>query len=215
MEKKEKIKKVKKEPEFMTVTRLLSFSDAVFAVAITLLILDIRVPDIAKSLVDKKLPSILISMEPKFTAFALTFILIGIFWSVHHALFHYIKRYNRGLFWLNLFFLIFIVFLPFSTSLMSTYYNHQVPIIFYSLNMAFIGLSNSFLWWYASNKYRLIDKEMEPVLIRHITLENLMTPIVALIVIAVSFIHVRLAQFFWLLIPIIHIPHEFKKRHLR
>lgn len=212
MEKKGEIKKTRAEPEFMTVTRLLSFSDAVFAVAITLLILDIRVPDIAKELVDQKLPGVLISMEPKFTAFALTFILIGIFWSVHHALFHYIKRYNRGLFWLNLLFLIFIVFLPFSTSLMSTYSTHQLPSIFYSLNMAFIGLSNTLLWWYASSNYRLIDKETNPVLIKHITLTNLMTPIVALVVIAVSFIHVRFAQFFWLLIPIIEIPLQRIKR---
>jgi uncharacterized membrane protein len=197
----------------ISVERLNAFSDAVFAVAITLLVLNIDVPMIARNLARTQLPGILIDMVPRFWAFVFSFILIGIFWMAHHSTFHLIKKHSEMLSWLNLIFLLTIVALPFSTDLESIYDYLQFPTIIYALNLGAAGLMMSIIWWYASKNHKLIDKSLSSGLIRHIQLKSLTIPFAALIVIVVSFINVSIASWFWLLILIIHLYLEVTNRH--
>jgi uncharacterized membrane protein len=86
--------------------RLILFSDAVFAMVITLLVIEIRVPNIENSPnVTKEIKSTLGNMLPEFFGFLLSFAVIGQFWISHHKLFGYVKNYNNGLLWMNLLFL--------------------------------------------------------------------------------------------------------------
>ena len=86
--------------------RMILFSDAVFAIAITLLALEIKIPEIDKRIVtDRILSEKLDEMIPKFVGFLVSFFIIGLYWSIHHRMFGFVVNYTRGLLWLNLFFL--------------------------------------------------------------------------------------------------------------
>src|SRR4051812_43795441 len=95
--------------------RLILFSDAVFAIAITLLVIEIKIPEIHGDVSDSVLLRSLGHLVPKFVGFLISFMLIGIYWSAHHKLFGFVTSYNRRLIFLNLLFLFFIALMPFST----------------------------------------------------------------------------------------------------
>src|SRR6476620_7839398 len=86
--------------------RMILFSDAVFAIAITLLAIEIKVPEVAKNIVtDQLLTEKLDELLPKFIGFLVSFFVIAIYWVVHHRMFGFVVNYNRKLLWLNLIFL--------------------------------------------------------------------------------------------------------------
>src|SRR5947209_8427019 len=93
------------------VERIRLFSDAVFAFAITLLVLDLKVPETAA------LEEGLFTLPPKVQSFIVSFLVVGSYWVAYHRYFHFVERVNRRLVWLNLFFLMGVVFMPFPTAL--------------------------------------------------------------------------------------------------
>src|SRR5579863_9784914 len=93
--------------------RILALSDGVFAIAVTLLILDIAVPATTS---DDALPKVLLGLWPRYLAYALSFLVIARFWVIHHGSFQLIVRYDDALVWLNLLLLLFVAFLPFPTA---------------------------------------------------------------------------------------------------
>src|SRR5437870_5762514 len=99
--------------------RMILFSDAVFAIAITLLVIEIKIPQITEvgMLNSQQLGEQLLKLIWQIAGFIFSFILISIFWTNHHRIFGYVINYDGGLIWLNLLMLMLIAFLPFSTSL--------------------------------------------------------------------------------------------------
>jgi uncharacterized membrane protein len=181
------------------VERINSFSDAVFAVAITLLILTIVVPEVSD--IDR-LPQELADMWPKFLGFLMSFVIIGAFWMSHHGMFAFLRRSTQGLLRINLFLLMFIVLLPFSTDLMSEYGSSVFAVVFYDINMVTIALLMSLLWWYASYHRSLVDESMSPVLRKHLLLNYLSISLIFCISTAIAFINIPVSQYFYLaLIP--------------
>jgi uncharacterized membrane protein len=179
--------------------RVNGFSDAVFAVAITLLILTIVVPEVSDT---GSLPQELVDMWPKFTGFLVSFVIIGAFWMSHHGIFAYLRRSTPGLLWINLFLLMFIVILPFSTDLMSEYGSSVLAVVFYDINMAAVALLMSLLWWYASYFRSLVDESVSPALRRHLLLNYLSMSLIFCISIAIAFINIPASQYFYFtLIP--------------
>jgi len=129
--------------------RLILFSDAVFAIAITLLVIEIKIPEIKVNISDKALLKALGELTPKFIGFFISFWLIGLYWTVHHGIFGFVVNYNRRLLWLNLFFLLTIVLMPFSTGFYSEYSGAvlfekqlKVPMIVYVTNICATGIFN-------------------------------------------------------------------------
>jgi uncharacterized membrane protein len=141
--------------------RLILFSDAVFAIAITLLAIEIKVPELDRhTATDKQLLESLAEMIPKFIGFFISFFIIGLYWTVHHRMFGYVINYTRKMLWLNLFFLLAVVLMPFSTAFYSVYILKllKTPVIIYVTNIVFLGLMNLFLWLYISNpKNNLVE----------------------------------------------------------
>ncbi len=115
--------------------RLLFFSDAVFAIAITLLVLDLRVPD------DAHAPFDLTPLIPRFAAFGVSFYVIGRYWMAHHSLFEGVAGYDGRLLGANLAFLAAIVFLPFPTSVVTHWRPAPGPVAFYALSLATVGFA--------------------------------------------------------------------------
>jgi uncharacterized membrane protein len=128
----------------MNKSRVEFFSDAVFAIVITLLVLDIHVPEVAYS----ELPHALSEMTPKLISYFLSFVVIGLYWVGHHYYFRFIKKVNVVLLWLNLFHLLLVSLLPIPTALMGTYPYQSIPIFIYGLNLLALNLYALLIMYY-------------------------------------------------------------------
>ena len=115
----------------MEKSRLEAFSDGVFAIVITLLILDIRFPEVPYS----QFATALVSVLPRILAYVMSFIIIGLYWVVHHNSMHAMKKTDRGFLWLNILLLLCVSFIPFPTSLLGRYPYQAWPIIIYGITL--------------------------------------------------------------------------------
>ena len=131
----------KQGPEH-TLERLIFFSDAVFAIAITLLIIEIHVPDMPRGLSDAAYLQALAHLIPNFIGFMVSFWVIGMFWMGHHRLFGLAVRLGPSIVGWNLFLLGSIAFMPFSTAFLSAHTGDRVPTIFYCSTLLLTALLN-------------------------------------------------------------------------
>jgi len=185
------------------VERAVFFSDAVFAIAITLLALEIRVPDNPTNLDEA-----LLELWPRFFSFFISFWFVGTYWVAHHRVFHHVTGYDRRLLFMNLLFLMWIVLLPFSSSLLGEHGDHQIVVIIYASHIALAGLTLQWVWWYASRDEHLMDNSLVEEQERRYNGLGLSVPLVFLVSIGVSFISVSAAELFWFLAflvrPVLH-----------
>jgi uncharacterized membrane protein len=137
------------------IDRIIYFSDAVFAIAITLLVIELAVP--STHVHDHDLTKALLALGPRYFSFALSFWIIGPFWVGHHLTFQFVRRWNSTLLSLNLLLLLCIGFLPFPTAVLGTHLSDAPAAVFYALSMAVTGMFSTALWWYVSGRHRLID----------------------------------------------------------
>ena len=175
------------------------FSDAVFAIAITLLALDLKVPQVSESLAAAELPSALLELWPKFFSFLLSFWLIAFYWLAHHRIFHHVRAYDHGILLINLLFLMWVVLMPFSASLAGEYEHQQLPVIIYALHNVVAGSTLACLWRHAYKEDRLVETNIDPRIARYNKLRALFIPTVFLLSIGISFISVPVARLSWLL----------------
>ncbi|MBN9562351.1 MAG: DUF1211 domain-containing protein [Alphaproteobacteria bacterium] len=147
--------------EFFKPERLLAFSDGVFAIAVTLLVLDLRLPPEATAGGDAGVAAALLAMWPKLLIFAFTFIVIGIGWLGHHRKFSYIHKVDSGLLWLNLLYLLSLCLVPFATSLLSDH-SDRISFVVYSCVMALVMLLAAGLSAYGLRVPYLAATEMPP-----------------------------------------------------
>jgi len=178
--------------------RLVFFSDAVFAISITLLALEIHLPVEATNLSDQQLLTSLLQIWPKYLSFIVSFMVIGNFWVAHHHRFSLIVHYDNRLLLLNLLILMSIAFIPFPTSVISENGNRTAT-IFYALSIATTGLLSALLWWYASQENRLIKKGFDKQLAHRNLFSILTVPAVFLLSIGLVLIDPTLGKFFWFL----------------
>jgi uncharacterized membrane protein len=124
----------------MEKSRIAALIDGIFAVAMTLLVLDLKLPEGVKLSDDSEVWRQLVQLNGRFLTYVLSFIVLGTYWIGHHSLFHFVRRVDRGLLWLNLLFLLFVTLLPFSTNLLSEHAFLQVPVVFYGANLLLLSL---------------------------------------------------------------------------
>src|SRR6478609_735259 len=143
--------------------RLILFSDAVFAIAITLLVLEIRVPksDWSNPITEQQLSEYLVEIIPNIMGFVFSFFIIGFYWTIHHRVFGYVTNFDTRLVWLNLLMLFFIVLLPFTTSLTSEYGYLNKSFFYYWMNICFIGLVSFFIQRHISNPVKKLSAGLE------------------------------------------------------
>lgn len=178
--------------------RLAFFSDAVFAIAITLLALDIRLPArLVHGAGSGALASALFDLWPQYISFLLSFLVIGNFWIAHHLRFRLIERYDMRYMLFNLLQLMAIAFIPFPTSVLAESGNRTAT-IFYALTIAVTGLISALMWWYATSGNRLVDDLGTRFARRHLA-SILTVPGVFLLSVAVALINADLAKVSWFL----------------
>ena len=124
----------------LALDRLVFFSDAVFAIAVTLLVLEIDIPNLAVDASRDASWQALAALLPSFFAFALSFLVIGRFWMGHHERFRALRHYDARLMWPNMLYLMAIAFMPFSTAFLGRNLGHFVPALVYNLSMLVLAL---------------------------------------------------------------------------
>ena len=179
--------------------RIVFFSDAVFAIAITLLSLDIRLPVTSDFHSNTELIQRLLAIWPKYLAYVISFLVIGLFWTGHHRKFRIIKRYDSTLLMLNLLMLMAIAFIPFPTAVLSEYGNRTAT-VFYALVIIVTGMLSVSIWWYASYHDRFIDPGMDHRQRQRETWGPLSVICVFLLSIGLAFINADLAKVSWALV---------------
>jgi uncharacterized membrane protein len=187
-----------KNQDPVALERLVFFSDAVFAIAITLLALEIRLPENTGNLGNAELARALMVLWPKYLGYAISFMVIGYFWIGHHRKFCLIKRYDSTLVRLNLLLLMVIAFIPFPAAVISEYGNRTAT-IFYAITMILAGLLSIAIWKYASNNNRLIDLSLDAHQRRKEFLYPLVVTVIFSLSIGIAFINDDLAKAFWVL----------------
>ena len=166
--------------------RLEAFSDGVFAVAITLLVLNIKVPgmDSASKPLDEDLWRQLFKEWPLLVAYVTSFATIGIMWINHHRLFTHIKRTDTGLLLFNLLLLLIIVFIPVPTALLAEYIvlpNDHVAAIIYSGTNVVLAICFNLLWRYASYHNRFLGKNVDTRAVAAISRQYMFGPLLYLV----------------------------------
>jgi uncharacterized membrane protein len=169
--------------------RIEAFSDAVFAIAITLLIIEIGVPHAegAESLTDK-----LLHLWPSYLGYAISFLVIGTVWANHHNRFRLIARSDHVLLFLNIVFLMCVAFIPFPTALLAEYIREEeyrtTAVAVYTGTLAVTAVFFTVLWLYAAVNYRLVDRAVDPHLLRAMTRRYVLGMVLYILAFALAFI---------------------------
>jgi len=188
----------------LSTRRIESLSDSIFAVAMTVLILDIHSP-LRADLAHASLSSLLFHLSPKVLSYIISFMVLGIGWSGHHHLFHHVKRSNRYFLWMNIVYLMGIVFIPFSTSLLGEFGDQETAILVFGLNLNFTAVMLYLMWSYAASNHRLIDSNLELTVVRLAKQRILSGILLYFIIMGVSFFSTKLSLLLYLVIPIFYI----------
>ena len=186
-------------------SRLEALTDGIFAIVMTLLVLEIAVPQIsshAADVVEAELPNRLFDLWPKIFSYVISFIILAIYWRGHHRQFHYIRHLDGVLVWTNIMFLMAVSFLPFSTSLLGEYIDQQISVFIYGGNSIVIALLLYIQWRYATDHYRLVDKNLDPNIIRRLPRRVLIGILAYLIAMVVSSVNIQSSVFLFTLIVI-------------
>ncbi len=149
-------------------TRLEALSDGIFAIAMTLLVLDLKVPERSHHMNGAQMVQQLAAMWPAFLSFGITFLLAGTFWYTHHVISHFVQHTNKAFLWLNLVFLMMISLLPFSAGLLTHLSVHPVSQLFYYSNQLAIALLLTAQWEYARTR-RMLAPNAPPQELQNVT----------------------------------------------
>lgn len=147
------------------VGRLEAISDAVFGVAMTLLVLEIKVPEFGEHehATEWQLAQSFLLLMPKFLVYFLSFMTAGIFWVGQSAQFRHIEKSDRNLIWINLLFLLFVSTLPFSTAFLGDHISYKFSVLLYWLNIFLMGVMLFISWSYAGKKGFISEETRDEV----------------------------------------------------
>ena len=185
--------------------RIEAFSDGVIAVAITLLILDIHVPNVNTDLLQA-----LLKQWPAYLGYVTSFLVITIFWANHHNMFRHIQQVDYPLLLINAFFLMCIAFIPFVTSLLTKYITSPTPkvqhtaALVYGATLLLNGILFNTIWWYAVWKRRLVRRDLDAPAVQRLTRGYLFGLPFYAFSIVLSLLNVELSLAFYILIDLMY-----------
>jgi uncharacterized membrane protein len=174
--------------------RIEAFSDGVFAIAITLLIIEIGVPHLEDEPPGTTLPQALVGLWPSYLGYLISFLQIGVIWANHHNRFRFIERSDHGLLFLNILFLMCVAFIPFPTALLAEYLERtaserETAGVIYAGTLAVTAVFFTLLWLYAAAN-RLVDRNLDPSLVRAMTRRYLLGTVAYLLVFVLAYVNV-------------------------
>jgi uncharacterized membrane protein len=187
---------------WMSTNRIETLVDGIFAISMTLLVLSIGVPTLSDYVSETVFQQQILNLAPKIAIYALSFWILSNFWRVNHQQFYFIKRVNRIIISINIFWLLFVALLPFSTSLIGNYGHYITSNVIFNTNMFLIGIFYSMNWYYATKK-GFVDEKLDMKFIEYLRGTNLIMPILSLIAIFLSFFINSWSALIYILAPIL------------
>jgi uncharacterized membrane protein len=180
--------------------RVNNFSDAIFAIAITLLVLDVKVPP-TETIDSQGLIQSFQKSAPSFIGLLVSFFVTALYWRAHLSLIQFIKSYDNKLLWLNIWLLLFVVILPFSTALYSKNFAYTGPFVFYCINLVMIGVFNYLM---IEHVIKTSSSEfLTPVVARWMKFRGLVAPVIWLASAGLAFVLPNFSRFAFILIFIL------------
>lgn len=181
--------------------RIEAFSDGVFAIVITLLVLELHAPQIKNPEDSYELFHALYLLAPKYLGFVMSFFFVAVFWVAHHQLFHTLNFSKRGLLWLNNLFLLFVTFIGFPTGVLGQYPNNKTAVIFFGATYLAASLTFAALRWYGWAKNELITDEIVETSFRKAMRRSFFPPFLYLVGILVAPFNTTVAIVIYFLTP--------------
>jgi uncharacterized membrane protein len=185
----------------MSTHRVEALADGVFAIIMTLLVFDIRVPEVPPD----QLPAALLELVPNLEGYLISFVLLGIYWVGHRNQFNFIRRADQNLHWLNILFFGLAGMVPFSTGLVARYPGELLVEAMYGVNLMLIGAALFLHWSYATRRCRLVDPEIPAAAVRLGKQRSLLAPACYVVAILVGLINPRLSLVVYALVPLLYI----------
>ncbi len=185
--------------QILSKERLQGLIDAIFAFAMTLLVVDLSVPT---GLTRTELNQALSRLGPNFYAYVISFILLATFWVAQHRQFHYIRHTDNRHIWIIIIMLLFVASMPFSTSLLADYSDTRVAEFFFAGNLMGMGLALTGHWVYATVHHHLVEPDLEKGVISNGFRRALLAPGVAALVMIVSIFDPQNAAYVYIAIPL-------------
>jgi len=183
--------------------RLETLIDGIFAIAMTLLVLGITSPKPPASQAMELLPKEIFHLIPQFFIFVIAFVVLAIFWLSHHRQFHFVRIVDPRLLWINIFLLIFIVLVPFSTDVAGDYPEVPVAVLFFHVNVLMVGLLFAVHWKHICRSEHLCDPHPDEKVIRARFIDTALIPIVAAAAIIISVFSCPASLLIYLVIPVV------------
>lgn len=184
--------------------RIAELTDGVFAIVMTLLVLGIDVPEIPEERLNEQITDTVLNLWPRMLVYVISFLNLGIFWMGHHSQFHFMRRVDRTLLWLNILFLMMVSLVPFTTRLVGRYGNQEISLWLYGANFILISLLLLVNWRHAARK-GLLEDDTGADTIAGATRWILVGPALYAVGIGLSFLDTRLSLALFMLIPILHL----------
>jgi len=147
--------------------RIAALSDGLFAIAMTLIVFEIRIPDPGTISSEQELWAAIVGLAPRFVTYLLSFLTLGIFWSGQQTMLNHLARADRHLAWINLAFLAAVAIMPFSTSVLAEFITYRLALVLYWLNILVLGIVIYAIWTYAT-RAGLLEQGTSPEVSRAI-----------------------------------------------
>jgi uncharacterized membrane protein len=184
--------------------RVEALTDGIMAVAMTILVLDIKFDGTESITTDGHLLSHLLDVERTFTVYLISFIVLGMFWVAHHIQFHFVRRVDRGLLWINLAFMLLVTIVPFTTSVMIDYEQLTVPILLYGANLLLLSFTLLVNLRYVARHPRLADDDLTPEVVAYLRRRLLLFATIPALSMAVAPVSSRASLYLYAGMAILH-----------
>jgi uncharacterized membrane protein len=188
--------------DLLDTRRLEGLSDGIFAFAMTLLILNFNLPERVKDIRGFDLGAYLMNQQDPFFNYFLSFFFLAVFWLIHQQQMHHIKKTDRRHLWLNIFMLMFVVFIPFSTSLVNEFADHTSAEFFFAANMFIVSTLLYFGWIYSTGNKDMITGSTKEAHVRSGRVSGLVIPVISVISMTFAFIYPVVCSYLYLAIPV-------------
>jgi len=191
-------------PEGFGKNRIEALADGIFSVAMTLLVLEIKLPAAETLPTHADLLHRLLSLESSLTIYVISFLLLGMFWVSHHYQFHFVQRTSRALLWLNLLLLLCTTTIPFSTALLGQHADLWLPFLIYSSNLLLLILFLHLHIDYLAAHPELASPSLTPEVVRAFKVRQLLFAVVPVASVVVAFYSSRLALYLYFFLAPLH-----------
>ncbi|MGZ3690181.1 MAG: TMEM175 family protein [Pseudobdellovibrio sp.] len=179
--------------------RLNALCDGVFAIAMTLLVLELRIPDSPNILTSEQFMALLNAMAPSLTSYLISFFVIGVYWSIHNRISNHMLLIDRQIVRQTFFLLLGVSLLPLTTQIQGKYGYLGLSTSLYALNVALCGLASFKIWSYCLKNPEHISPHTSPEMRELFKWRLLVAPLVFMASIPISFVNTSWARYFWVL----------------